>query len=1082
MRKLFIFLIIIFLCSTVSGDRIYTWGKAQNIESSVINQSITSFDGFTYVAKNNGVFEVWKDEVKQADFIFAFSGTFNESPVTALSTDYAWGWNFIENNSNRIELEGKRQDFDSVTFPLKVNLVLEKYKSLKFSTYVENKHTTKDVTDLEMYFVFSVNTIENPLVQYQDENGSIKSYDWSTNFNRTDEASLANIDLRRIQNPKFNFLFQDIIDNNYFLTRLYFGNLNDLSNKLPDTNGFVIGFSKGAKRLNAGQSHTIDPTINPSFDGWDGLARAQDGVWTANSSASVGVGHCADCSGNTEFWWRRGYVQFDITSLTRIQDANFGIFFQTSDVNTMIDTCDFNISSNNATTTSANDEFGDFVLSSSRVVLQDINSLWFDETISSDINQNVTGAINLNMQEDRYFVNFEIAMLDEISKTALNDDICEIEFFDTGESAGKDPYIQYELVPNNSPDINLIAPSGGVQTNTINIDFNVSDSDISSNADGDLNISLYFSTTALGKENIIVLDANLFDAVQFTCDDADFTNSTNCTYSWDTTAVADGNYFVDIFIKDDQFADANSTSDSNFLINNIHPPVVSITAPTSTGTLLKGGSVYSITFNLSDEKDSAVGLLFDLNYSSSASQGTGTVIINDGNVAITSGLSCDSNIIVTTTNCSYAWSVPSDDANYFILLSATDDSNISFDASDNNFLVDSIAPYTTADLNNNVWQSTDANVILTCADGSGSGCQNIFYKLDSDDTNTSSLGAEQVFDTNILITADGNWGIQFFSQDNVDNNETVETQYILIDQTAPVTSNLVPSANTNTTDSTPTFTIDVTDNNGIGLDTCAFQVFKNLKWIYSGVETHVAGTCTHTLETVYALANTQTALVQWDVNDSIGNNSGDENSALYTGEQVTLVIEGGGGGSTGTGTAFSILGLDDDEKTITIYLPKFLNSEFNLLAENTGTRDINSFQIEFSENLLPYILALDVNKSLVIDKVQQYEYLFKTSELPEDLNSIKGSVFFFGNGVTQRYDIEFVFEKSFFSDILGFLNQGVLPLPFGVINLNGLLLIASGLVFVGLPRFVKLGATPQLVLAIPILGLLITAFFVGVIV
>lgn len=109
----------------------------------------------------------------------------------------------------------------------------------------------------------------------------------------------------------------------------------------------------------------------------------------------------------------------------------------------------------------------------------------------------------------------------------------------------------------------------------------------------------------------------------------------------------------------------------------------------------------------------AIDVNFDLNLSGVSTQGTGTVLVNDGNVAKTPNLFCDSNDLSTTRTCHYVVDTTAfSDANYFFLVSATSTQGSSFDASDKNFGIDNTAPV--LDLvvpDTNVSQTTSSNLI-----------------------------------------------------------------------------------------------------------------------------------------------------------------------------------------------------------------------------------------------------------------------------------------------------------------------------------------------------------------------------------
>lgn len=97
-----------------------------------------------------------------------------------------------------------------------------------------------------------------------------------------------------------------------------------------------------------------------------------------------------------------------------------------------------------------------------------------------------------------------------------------------------------------------------------------------------------------------------------------------------------------------------------------------------------------IDFNLMADTNVLVrNLLIDINFSSLNSNGTGTIVLNDGNFLVTSGLSCDAGTDVNVVNdhnrtCHYVWdstSLPS--GAWYVLLSDQNSTNpIGFDSSD----------------------------------------------------------------------------------------------------------------------------------------------------------------------------------------------------------------------------------------------------------------------------------------------------------------------------------------------------------------------------------------------------------------
>ena len=119
-------------------------------------------------------------------------------------------------------------------------------------------------------------------------------------------------------------------------------------------------------------------------------------------------------------------------------------------------------------------------------------------------------------------------------------------------------------------------------------------------------------------------------------------------------------------------------------IDNSNPDV-NITYPNVTGLKFNRHATPTIDINFSiiDLDDNS--LLLDLNYSTSSTQGTGTVILNDTNT-LNAVLNCTPSVLNLGATCRYVWDISSiPDGNYFMLATLTDGIATDFDASDANF-------------------------------------------------------------------------------------------------------------------------------------------------------------------------------------------------------------------------------------------------------------------------------------------------------------------------------------------------------------------------------------------------------------
>lgn len=128
--------------------------------------------------------------------------------------------------------------------------------------------------------------------------------------------------------------------------------------------------------------------------------------------------------------------------------------------------------------------------------------------------------------------------------------------------------------------------------------------------------------------------------------------------------------------------------------------------------------------------------------------------------------------------CFADWNISlASDGNYFIDVNVYDNGGLNdTNSSTNSFMTDKTTPTTTDDHNAGS-QTTDANVHLTCNDGSGSGCSSTKYRK-----YVQGEAASQWFtyDTNVLFNVDSNWRLDYNSTDRAGNIETTKSAWIAI--------------------------------------------------------------------------------------------------------------------------------------------------------------------------------------------------------------------------------------------------------------------------------------------------------------
>ena len=129
---------------------------------------------------------------------------------------------------------------------------------------------------------------------------------------------------------------------------------------------------------------------------------------------------------------------------------------------------------------------------------------------------------------------------------------------------------------NQAPTITIIQPNGNevyeTATDTPTIIFTLQDTENDS-----LSVNLnYSATTGIGSGTQLLLQEDVLTSSSVVCDDSDFSNDTNCSYSWDISGVTDGNYYINMLVTDGNF-DVNDVSDGDFNIYTA-PAIVSSVA------------------------------------------------------------------------------------------------------------------------------------------------------------------------------------------------------------------------------------------------------------------------------------------------------------------------------------------------------------------------------------------------------------------------------------------------------------------------------------------------------------------------
>ncbi len=159
--------------------------------------------------------------------------------------------------------------------------------------------------------------------------------------------------------------------------------------------------------------------------------------------------------------------------------------------------------------------------------------------------------------------------------------------------------------------------------------------------------------------------------------------------NFNSLTVDNGEYSISCVVREtgtfELFSAEFDNSGYSFSIANPSTPTITVNSPNG-GELFNSEMVSTVDINFSINDIGSISWLIDANFSVSASQGTGTVIVNDQNTAEAGIICIGSNGIF---DCILTWNISSVPAgDYFILISATDSDGLTgFDSSDAIFTI-----------------------------------------------------------------------------------------------------------------------------------------------------------------------------------------------------------------------------------------------------------------------------------------------------------------------------------------------------------------------------------------------------------
>lgn len=182
---------------------------------------------------------------------------------------------------------------------------------------------------------------------------------------------------------------------------------------------------------------------------------------------------------------------------------------------------------------------------------------------------------------------------------------------------------------NDAPTISLVQPMGSNDEIAESGSFAITWTDSDSNDDAQ--ISLYYSSTNSGSCSAGTLIVNSLS------EDA---NAASGSYTWDSTGISDGTYYVCAIIDDSKTQTTSAWSDS-LVIND--KPVFSFTSPKDNDDILSPGDLFNITWTDGDSDNDASINLYSKNVNTGPCS-TGTSLGTVSENSVTDSLAFSTNI------------------------------------------------------------------------------------------------------------------------------------------------------------------------------------------------------------------------------------------------------------------------------------------------------------------------------------------------------------------------------------------------------------------------------------------------------
>jgi len=145
--------------------------------------------------------------------------------------------------------------------------------------------------------------------------------------------------------------------------------------------------------------------------------------------------------------------------------------------------------------------------------------------------------------------------------------------------------------------------------------------------------------------------------------------------------------------------------------------------------------------------------------------------------------------------------------------------------------IDKNAPYTATNISSS-WQDENVSMGLSCDDGTGIGCIATYYRTDDNPSMDTNFGSWLAYSTDFNFGSDGNYLVEYYSKDSLNQTEATKLALVLIDKGfASLGSSVIYSA---FEDYNGVIVIPITTDGNHQIDFNSTDLLKNIEILRTG--------------------------------------------------------------------------------------------------------------------------------------------------------------------------------------------------------------------------------------------------------